>query len=339
MKLWQSALAATLALSPLYADFTYEQTTRITGGAMVSMMKFAGALSKDARKAMDPIQATVSVKGNRMVHKTPDSVSITDIDKETITHVDYTRKTYSVITFAQMKQAMDEMAQKMQKNSKTQDADLQYDVKLNDTGNTKSINGNMAHETIMTITMQGTDAKSGAKGGIDVTTDMWISPKVAGYEEIRAFYKRMAEKMSWVPGANPLLMSRPGMSEDMARMYKEGSKMDGMPVLEIIKMGGNMQGMPQQDSQASQQPPQQSSAPPTSISGALGGMLAGRMAKRKKDDASPADSSSASGSLMEMTMEVTSYSSADADPAMFDVPSGFTKVEEDPMHPGRGGKR
>ncbi|MCU1257854.1 MAG: hypothetical protein JWO80_739 [Bryobacterales bacterium] len=330
MKLWKPVIAAILigpGFSPLYADFTYEQTTRITGGAMVSMMKFAGAFSKDAHKAMDPIQATVSVKGDRMVHKTADSLSITDLDKETITHVNFANRTYSVITFAQMKQAMEEMSQKMQKGANTQGADMQFDVKVNDTGNTKPINGYTARETIMTITMQGTDAKSGAKGGIDMTTDMWIAPNVAGYGEVRDFYKRMAEKMAWIPGTNPMMMSRPGMSQAMARMYKEGTKLDGMPVVEIIRMGGNMQGVPQGDSS-------QTAMPPTSISGALGGMLAGRMAKRKKDEA-PSDSGSAAGSLMEMTMEVTSFSASPADSALFDIPSGFTKVDEDPMHPAR----
>lgn len=335
MTLCKPALAALLAVSPLYADFTYEQTTRITGGAMVGMMKMAGAFSKDAHKALDPTQATVSVKGNRMVHKTADSVSITDLDTETITRVDFAKKTYSVITFAQMKQAMDEMAQKMKKG-KQPDGELQYDVKLNDTGNTKSVNGNMAHETIMTITMQGTDAKSGAKGGIDMNMDMWIAPKVSGYDEVRSFQRRMAEKLAWAPGANPMMQMQPGMSEAMARMYKEGSKMDGMPVMSIVKMGGNMQGMPAQQDSPSAQQSQQSSVPPTSIGGALGGMLAGRMAKRKKDDAaSSSDSGSASGSLIEMTMEVTSYSSSNADAAMFQVPAGFTKVDEDPMRPGR----
>lgn len=326
MKLWKPVIAAILigpGFSPLYADFTYEQTTRVTGGAMVSMMKFAGAFSKDAHKAMDPIQATVSVKGDRLVHKTADSLSITDLEKETITHVNLANRTYSVITFAQMKQAMEEMTQKMQKGANTQGTDMQFDVKVNDTGNTKPINGYTAHQTIMTITMQGTDAKSGARGGIDMTTDMWIAPNVAGYGEVRDFYKRMAEKMAWIPGTSPMLMSRPGMSQAMARLYKEGAKLDGMPVVEIIRMGGNTQGMPQGDSAAPQ--------PPASMSGALGGMLASRTARRKKDDA-PANS------LMEMTMEVTSFSAAPADPALFDIPSGFTKVDEDPMHPARSKK-
>jgi hypothetical protein len=344
-----AAILVGLTVPSVYADFTYESTTKITGGALVGMMKMAGTFSKDARKSMDPVASTTSIKGNRMVHRTADSASIIDLDKETITHIDYARKTYSVMTFAQMKQAMDEMSQKMQQQkgggSQAQ-LDTKFDMKLNDTGNTKTINGNSAHEVIMTMTMQGADAQSGAKGGMDMVTDMWIAPKVAGYDQVREFQKRMSKKIAWMPGSNPMI-NRPDMQRAMAEMYKEGSKMDGMPVYETIKMGGKMEGMP--DSSSGQSEPRStrsSSPPPTSVSDALGSALGGRLGgfgRKKKDAAdssstpppSSGDANSASGSLMEMTMEVTNFSSAPADPALFEVPVGFNQVQEDPMRPNR----
>ena len=70
----------------LLADFSYEQSTKITGGAMMSMMRFAGAFSKQAR---EPIQGTVSVKGNKMVHTSKDRADIIDLDSETMTAIDF----------------------------------------------------------------------------------------------------------------------------------------------------------------------------------------------------------------------------------------------------------
>jgi hypothetical protein len=345
----------------VYADFSYEQTTKITGGAMVGMMKFAGAFSKDARKAMDPVKSTTSIKGNRMAHRTADSGSIIDLDKETITQINYTKKTYSVATFAQIKQAMDDMAQKAreqktagteQKGNSGEQVDMHFDVKVNDTGQSKLINGNNAHEMIMTMTMQGADAKSGAKGGLDMTTDMWIAPQVSGYQEVRDFYRRMSEKLEWTPGANPIMMSRPDMARAMAQLYKEGAKLDGMPVYETIKMGGKMEGTAdasgsQPQSQSQTQASRDSAPPPTSVTGALGAALGGRLGgfgRHKKQ--APADSdtntpppssdtgsSAASGSLIEMTTEVLSYSSGPADSSAFEVPSDFSQVQE-PLHPG-----
>jgi len=186
-----------------------------------------------------------------MVHRSADSATVIDLDKETITHIDYAKKTYSVRTFAQMKQAMDEMSQKMASQKGGQPADMQFDIKMKDTGQIKTINGNTAHEMVMTMVMQGSDAKSGAKGGIDVTTDMWIAPSVAGYDEVKNFSRRMSQKLAWAPGQNPLI-SRPDMQRAMAELYKEGSKMDGMPVYQTMKMGGSMEGMPEGRPQGSE---------------------------------------------------------------------------------------
>src|ERR1700694_1434726 len=85
----------------LLADFSYEQSTKITGGMMAGMMKFAGAFSKQAR---EPIQSTVAIKGNRMVQSSKDRATVTDLDNETITEINFPKKTYSVVTFAEMKQ-------------------------------------------------------------------------------------------------------------------------------------------------------------------------------------------------------------------------------------------
>jgi hypothetical protein len=331
----------------LQADFTYDQTSKITGGALIGMMKFAGAFSKDARKTMDPIQSTIAIKGNRMVHKTADSATITDIDKETITHINYAAKTYSVTTFAQMKQAMDETLRKTQKGSAQPAPDVSFDVKLRETGQTKSINGNEAHEIIMTMAMQGKDAQSGARGGLDVVTDMWIAPNVAGYQEVRDYYRRMGEKLSWMPGTNPM-MNRPDIARAMGEFYKQGSKLDGMPVVSTMKVGGNVEGDVSQLEQ-SQAQPARAPVPTPSVSGALGAAIGGRfgvggLGRRKKDEtATAADSnpqprgtnSSVAGSLMEMTMEVTSYSSASVDAIWFEVPSGFSQAQEDLIRSGR----
>jgi hypothetical protein len=89
--------------------------------------------------------------------------------------------------------------------------------------------------------------------------------------------------------------------------------------------------------------------PAPSVSGALGAAIGGRfgvggLGRRKKDDtATVADAnpqaggsnSSASGSLTEMTIEVTRYSSASVDAVWFEVPSGFSQVQEDLMRSGR----
>src|SRR5215831_16351858 len=117
----------------LLADFSYEQTSKMTGGALMGAMRIAGAFSRQAR---EPIQSTVAVKGNRMVHWNKDHASVIDLDAETITDIQFQKKQYSVMTFAEMTQALE---QAMQKTKERTDADFKMDVK--ETGQSKQIAG------------------------------------------------------------------------------------------------------------------------------------------------------------------------------------------------------
>ena len=91
----------------LYAgDYTYQQTTQMTGGSLLKMMKTVGVFSSQARHMGDPVVSTIYLSGNRLADVSAQQIQITDLDKETITQIDLEKKTYSVMTFEQMKQAM-----------------------------------------------------------------------------------------------------------------------------------------------------------------------------------------------------------------------------------------
>jgi hypothetical protein len=337
--IFRAALAIGVASVPLLADFTYDETSQMTGGSMLPMMRMASAFSKDSRKITEPIQTTVSFQGNRMLRKSADQATVIDLDQQTITTVNFAKKNYSVVTFEQLKQQMAAMSEKMHSQKADQPTPT-FDVKVEDTGKTRTVNGNNTHETKMTMTMSATDAKSGAQGGMDVVSDMWIAPEVPGYGEARDFQRRMAESLGWTPGMNPML-NRPDMAKAMAELYKQGSKLDGMPMATVTRMGGNLQGVPAAsgDAPAGQAAPnsdtQASNAPPESVAGALAGAFGGRfgMGRHKKtNDSAPAaenSSKDAAPCLIEMTTEVKSYNTTPVDSALFQVPSGFKKLEQD----------
>ena len=340
----------------LLADFSYEESTKITGGAMAGVMKFAGAFSKQAR---EPIQSTVAVKGNRMLHGNKDRASVIDLDNETITEINFQKKTYSVMTFAEMKQAMEQAMQRMKnapkqqpQASQEQKPDVKTDFKLDikDTGQTKEIAGLTAKEVILTMQMEGTDQQSGNKGAMVVISDMWLAPKIPGYEEIANFHRRMAEKLAWSPesGAVNPMMGRPDMARAMENMRKEGAKMDGIPVLTVMKVTGSAEGQTagSSDTQTQTSTQQSKPQPKPDLGSVLGGKLGGFGGfgrKKKQDDSQTASTpppaenapasgnASASGSLMETTTEMSSFSSAALDPSRFSPPAGFKKVESEMM--------
>ena len=333
----------------LLADFSYEQTTKMTGGAMMGMMKIAGAFSKQIR---EPIQTTVSVKGNRMVHWSKDHAQIIDLDSETITDVNFPKKQYSVMTFAEMTQAMEQAMQRGQARKseskategKPSDTTTEFKVDIKETGQRKQIAGYDAKQMIMTMQMDATDQKTGNKGGMVVTNDMWIAPKIAGYDEVQAFYRKMAAKMAWTPGGSAMMAGGADIARGMAGISKEVAKLDGITLLMVMRMTPTADGQPVSSASGSegQGAPQQSRPKPEapSIGGVLGGKLGGfggfgrkkkaEAPKEEKQESAPASAPSGDATpLMEMTTEMSGFSSAPVDSSRFSVPSGFKKVESD----------
>jgi hypothetical protein len=333
----------TVAALQLPADFTYRETTTITGGAMLSMMKVVGVFSKQAR---EPVQSTVSVKGDRMLHRSQQQATVIDLAAQTVTTIDLQKKTYTVMTFEEFRQMMEKMSEKMQK-SQDQGGKMEFKVSAKDTGNTKEIAGYRTKELVLRMEMQATDQKSGQQGSMVISSDIWLAPAVTGYQEVRAFYTRMGEKLAFNPGGG-MFMSSPQASRNMGELYKEIGKLDGIPVLQTISMGGMgqpgsgdtsaQQGSGGQEPPQQQQQQQQPAARP-SLGGALGGALGGKFGlgkkKQQQDDQASAGQQSQQqqqgggnpGSLMEATTEMSGFSSDPVDESAFAVPAGFKRVE------------
>lgn len=316
----------TLASSALLADFSYQEKSTLTGGAMLSMLKVAGVFSKGAREAREPIVSTVAVKGDKMVHRSNLHTSIIDLNAQTITSIDNQKKTYTVMTFEQMRQMMDQMAQKMHQQN-PDDPQMEIKVSAENTGKTQAINGVDAKEVMVKIEMMMNDPKSKQQGSIPITIDTWIGPRVDGYGQISDFYKRMADKIGWTPGSN-MFAGRPDIAKGMSEAYKEVAKLNGTPVYETMTMGGTGQpGAAPPPNTDAQQQDQKKEKP--SIGGLFGRGLGVKRGKSSSDDQQQQQSSGNGnpGSLMEMNIEFSNFSPAPVDDAQFSIPAGFKQVE------------
>jgi hypothetical protein len=75
--------------APARADFQYADTSKITGGSLKSMVKFAGIFSKQASQSLKPMSTTRYVKGNLMRTDNSDgSIHIIDLDQKLIIEID-----------------------------------------------------------------------------------------------------------------------------------------------------------------------------------------------------------------------------------------------------------
>jgi hypothetical protein len=353
-------LGALVAMSTsLYADFTYTETTQITGGSMLGIMKMAGAFSKQARKVGEPIVSTVVIKGNRMARISPDHTEIIDLDAETITNIDTLKREYTVVTFQQMKQQMEAAAEKakaeQQKRGKAapeqpSNTDIKFEVHVRNTGLSRDVAGLNASESILAMNMDATDKTSGQTGSMAITNDMWLAPEIPGYDEVKEFYRKFALKMGTVfSGAiNPAMLAQyRGAGQGMADMAKEMSKLKGTPVLQVMRMGMTTDGkplpaaseapLPAADSgpampSAGEVAQQSAASAMASKLGGLGGF--GGFGRKKKADPEPAAADSGSGTaaqptysvLMETNTQLTSFSRV-ANEASFAVPAGFKQVQ------------
>lgn len=346
------AFASALAIAPAFADFTYEQTAKITGGSMVRIMRMVPG----GGKALEPIVSTHLIKGNRMATITGRSISVIDLDKETMMEIDLEKSQYGVVTFADFKLAMEGMQKKMARQSKQGEASMDVSFDVKETGATKNIDGFNTREVQLLIKMAVKDPKHPEQvGQMNMNTDLWLAPTVSGYDEVRRFGVRMAEKLGY--SENSMRMGRmaamqPGMSEGLAKLAKESSKLEGVPVMTIMRMTGAGLGGDMPDMSGVQMPTagevaQQEAGHQVGrgVGGALGGSVGsalgglggfGRKKKAPKEETPVSEQSKAApgaakpatpGTLMEMTTELTSFSSAPVDTSKFAPPAGFKEVE------------
>jgi len=364
---------AVAALVPLLcglsqADFKYSEKSQITGGAMVGMVKMAGIFSKDAKSSLQPTTRTVAVKGGKMRTEESDGkIQIIDLDGRRFINIDPAAQTYTIMTFDEMKKAMEQKQAEMQEKMKeeqakhptaNQQANLKITPKFEstETGATKDILGVPTKELKATVemAMESTDPKTqGQQLSTVIHTDQWIAPDVPGYKEIRDFYMKMAKEMDWVPGQVMGTMANSNIQVSMAELRKSNmAHISGMPMLTYTSMtmagtGGdpNAAAAQQPPAQQPQSQPQDNSIPTTPSAAVMKGL--GGMFGHKKDKSADSGSGSTApaanpastpGSMMDMQTEVTAYSSTPLDASLFGPPAGYaqkTVTADDMMKTGK----
>ena len=351
-----------LSLSPLArADFKYSEQSKMTGGSLMKMTQTLGVFSKSARQANQATTTTTMVKGNRLRQESSDGkVQITDLDGRRFIYVDPATRQYSIVTFDDFKTAMQRAEQQAQAQQAQQQAQAnpqaqqkpnvkftpKFDAQV--TGASRNILGVAANEMKMKMEMmmESTDAQTqGQSGSFLITSDAWMAPSVPGYDELRAFRIKLAKELNWLPstfaGMMGGSMSNPQMGSAMQEFRKNAEKVQGLPLSQVVSMGMASSGAPSGQNASTQSqtpPPQQTSndnSIPTTKSAVVMKGLGGLFGKKKKQpDSSPDPSQSSpsspngseSSTLMEVTSEVTSFSSEALDGALFGPPSGYTQV-------------
>jgi hypothetical protein len=229
------ALIGALAASCALADVTFDQTMKYTGGSLVEMVHrmasnpMLGRMGGGLAGALQDQKFTVYIKGSKMARVGATTSSITDLDAGTMTIVNNERHTYRTQTFEEMRQQLEQMQQRM--NRGQAGGDIQFDVKVDNTGQTRTIDGKTAADTVLTLTAKS----ASANGQMVVKVDAWVIKAESAMQEVRDYYKRLSEKFAYAFAGSPGLGAA-GAGINAA--YREMMKLDGYPVMTDIAVSG-----------------------------------------------------------------------------------------------------
>jgi hypothetical protein len=343
------------------ADVKYEELTRITGGAMEGVTKTLGFFGM---KGLNNIQSTTYIKGDQLRRDSLDNNQLTRselilLDREEVITVDHQKKTYSVLTFAEMRKKMEEALEKMNKEQQKQadnspqkdpkDPDVKWEPKVSvkNTEETKVINGYNTRHVVLSFQMEGQDQKSKDKGALGAESDLWLTKDITGFEEQRNFYQKYAQKMGYAEMTKSSGMAPPAQDPRMGQaaeeLRKQAEKMDGVPVLTTMSfnVSGSSSEEPQPTSpgrqaETSGSEPENQESVTKNLGKVLGG-FGGFGRKKKKEEPKPAETAqspsgssatSASAVLMKTTTELKSYSDSPLPASLFEVPQGYKLAEK-----------
>ncbi len=265
-----------------------------------AQMKFEGMLGRmmgmfGGKAAKEGVVSTVAVKGDRKITTSGDTAEIIDLAEEKVYELNLKDKSYRVVTFAEMRRQMEEARAKAEEEARKQRAaegkkdpnakEMEIEFSAKETGQRRQINGFDCRQVVMTMAMHEKGKTLDQAGGMLITFDSWLAPKIAAMNEVMDFDVRYWKKLALdtaMPSAQDMMQAfamYPGLKDGMARLEKEKVNMDGTPIETIMAI----QSVQTKEQAAQKQDDQQGGSP----AGGLGGML-GRFGK-KKEEPKPAD--------------------------------------------------
>jgi len=297
---------------PAGADVTYEEETRM--GGLMQMMGMG-----------KPTKSTTRVSGDFMRTDNGDQSTIVDLAGEKVLTLDNKKKTYSVATFAEMKQKMQQAMATVQgkKAEKPQgtDVSMKTDARVTDTGRSETIQGLACKQYLLELDVTMKSEKEQRAGTMSTLSEMWMAKDVPGSAEVNAFHRRMAEKMGtasiaqqWAAGGGQ--GPTQSFGADMQKMADEMKKMDGHAMRTVMYFGAADAAKKEALGEA----------PPQPEGGGGTGGLAEMLKKMQQNPQAQGGQGEGGGVMMKITTETTKISTGAIDPKAFAVPGDYKLV-------------
>jgi hypothetical protein len=321
-----------LSARSLLADARADEKTRVQfSGTFGKVVNFFGG-----KAAREGVAATTAVKGSRRIRINDSAGQIVDLSEEKIYDLDVKKKTYKVTTFDEMRRRLEEAQKRAREDAaKAPDAkeepaaqdpdakEVEVDFDVQQTGQAKMLNGFNVRQAVMTITVREKGRAVNESGGLIVTSDVWLAPRIDAMQEIAEFEIKYAQQLYGpvVAGASEQDMATalalyPMLKPALARLATEAQALDGTPISTTTTMDAVKSA-----EQLAEEQRQSDEASAPSGKG-LGGLLGGLAKKAAKKDEGP----KARATFMTITHEVLKVAS-DVSDAQVAVPAGFREAK------------
>jgi hypothetical protein len=319
------AVACLFALS-VQAEVKTEEKSQFKMEGL--MGKFAGMFAGKAAK--EGIVNSVAVKDNRKMTMSEYGGEIIDLGEKKVYQLDAKKKTYEVVTFAEIRRRLLEQQEKaksaVKEESKPESSEkqLEIDFSLKESGQKKAINGFDCREVVMTIVTREKGKTLEQSGGMVMTSNIWLAPLIKSTREIAEFEMKYLKALDlpFGPATAETMAAAfamfPGMKDMMGKMQAENVNMDGTAILTetlIESVRSPEQAAREQKSE------KESGGGITSIGG-LGGMLGRKMMKKKDDGNASTPPDKNRSAIMRMNHELLKVETS-VPPDGVAIPAGY----------------
>jgi hypothetical protein len=279
-----------------------------------------------------------------------EATSITRLDKELIWNLDPDKKTYTELTFEQMRKMMESMGslggilnQAKADSLRKAMEKLSSTVEVNKTGEKKTISGLECERVILTMRSEIKDTIGNVTDTTWVKNDLWMAPIDKVSSELRNFDLKMAEKMGFAEGG-PMAGLLNQYADAMKKLQDKLKELNGYPLASTFSIVTTTHAQDKAKAEApvkdttQQQTAQEEETPITEQKGvksALGGLFkkkAKEETKKKEEQKQKEEQEKALAPqgpkiVVEVTTETQSISTSSVDASLFEIPAGYKKVE------------
>ena len=262
------------------------------------------------------------------------------------------KKTYYDIGFDEMMSLLEASMQDTQREiEETQEEmpEVEFDLSVEDMGESANIAGYPANRKLMRIEMKFTSEQTDADGNTEVSDgkfyvliDMWVSSEVDGYDVMNAYAQNYSESIgeSFSPknggftGIAQMMEQDPRIGPAMERAQKEIQKIDGLALKSTSYF---IIGPPNQELDVAAvmgSGEKQAEEKKKKRKGRLGQLARGALRQQGVRVGGDDSSAEESGEITEQKVLVetetiyTLFEMISDDPEMFKVPSNFKEIEK-----------